>query len=205
MVEELLLVATIHVLAMISPGPDFAVVLKTSLVHGRASALWVALGISVGIAFHAAYSIVGLAVIVSQSILLFNVIKYAGAAYLVWLGLKALRSSGEGSVNSASETPEKALSRLKSFRQGLLTNILNPKATLYFLSLFTQVIDPNTAFVTKSGYGVFMVAATLVWFSLVAIFMTQRPIEALYQKAKTSIEKAFGIVLVALGIKVAVG
>ena len=138
--------------------------------------------------FHVFYSIVGLAVIVSQSILLFNVIKWAGAAYLIWLGIKALRSKDAGDIE-LSPQPSTQTSFV-SFKQGLLTNVLNPKVTLFFLSLFTQIINPNTSSLVKTLYGVELVLITFVWFSIVAILMTQSPIRAAYQRAKNYINRA---------------
>ncbi len=86
--NELLLIATIHILGAASPGPDLALVLKNSLESGRKAGIYSALGIALGIAVHVSYSVLGLAVLISKSILLFNIIKLIGAAYLIYIGSK---------------------------------------------------------------------------------------------------------------------
>jgi len=200
--NELLLVAGVHLLAVMSPGPDLAVVLKWSLSQGKKSALFTAFGISIGVLVHVFYSIVGLAIIISQSILLFNVIKYIGAAYLLWIGLRSVfsRSKTAETQNKFDKTKK---SSLEGFRVGLFTNVLNPKATLFFLSLFTQVISIETSSLTKLGYGLEMTVVTFLWFGLVAIVMTRSTVQTIFYKAKDYIDKLFGTILIGLGLKVA--
>ena len=89
---EFLTVALIHLLAVASPGPDFAVVLKESVAHGRRAGLFTAWGVGTGILLHVAYSLLGIGLLVSQSVLLFNLLKYLAAAYLVYIGIRALRA-----------------------------------------------------------------------------------------------------------------
>ena len=89
---EFLTVALIHLLAVASPGPDFAVVVRESVTHGRRAGTWTAFGVGTAIFLHVGYSLLGIGLIVSQSIMLFNVLKWAAAAYLVYIGFKALRA-----------------------------------------------------------------------------------------------------------------
>lgn len=201
--KELILVATIHLLAVASPGPDFALVMKNSLSAGRRAGVYSAFGIALGIGVHVLYSIIGLAVVISQSIMLYNAIKLVGAAYLIYIGIKSLKS--KKTQNEAIETTREELPAVKAFRQGFLTNILNPKATLFFLSLFTQVINPGTGNLIKIGYGVEMIIATFAWFTMVASVMTQKHVQKGYAKVKHHIDRVFGAVLIALGLRIALG
>ncbi len=202
--QELLLIAGIHLLGVSSPGPDLALVLKNSLSNGRTIGIFTALGIALGISVHIIYSMLGLAVVISKSIVLFNIIKLLGAAYLIWIGFKALRSIKQNS-ETHKNTGLGSLTNIEAFKQGFVTNILNPKVTLFFLSLFTQVISPDTSSILKLVYGIEMMVATFIWFSLVATFMTQKPVQNAYNRVKHHVDRIFGAALITLGIKVATG
>ena len=202
--NEFLIVAGAHLLAVMSPGPDFALVLKMSMVNGRHAAIMGSLGVAMGILVHVLYSLVGIALIVSQSIVLFNAIKLLGAAYLIWIGVKALRSKPQTEIElEPNQVDEK--SGLAAFRIGFVTNVLNPKATLFFLSLFTQVISATTPLWIKTAYGLEMALATFVWFSFVSVVMTQKPVRKWFSGVKHHIDRVFGAIVVTLGIKVALG
>lgn len=205
--QELLIVAGAHLLAVASPGPDLALVLKNSIGHGRRSGIYSALGIACGIMVHVFYSMVGLALVISRSVLLFNTIKLFGAAYLIWIGFKALKSKKAQTTDleTTQKLNEKHLSNIQSLKQGFLTNVLNPKATLFFLSLFTQVIDPGTPNWVKLAYGLEMTVATFLWFTLVATFMTHKLILNKFLNIRHHVDHVFGTALIALGIKVATG
>ncbi len=124
-------VGAVGLLAAMSPGPDFAVVTKNSLFGSRRAGLFTAIGVGLGIFLHVAYSLVGIGLIISQSIALFSIIKYIGAAYLFYLGYQLLRAkrAEDGVIETnvgATTSPWRAL------REGFLTNAFNPKATLFF-------------------------------------------------------------------------
>jgi RhtB (resistance to homoserine/threonine) family protein len=204
--QELLLVAGIHLLAVMSPGPDFAMVMRNSLVYSRRTGILAAAGLGLGILLHVTYSLLGIGLIISQSIVLFNIIKLLGAAYLIYVGIKSLLA--RKTLQSAEETIEdkkQDLSTFAAIRLGFLTNALNPKATIFFLALFTQVISPSTPMLAKVLYGAEMSLATFAWFSLVALVLTQKRVSHAFAGIKHHIDRLFGAVLVALGIKVAAG
>ncbi len=200
---EFLTVAIVHLLAVMSPGPDFAVVTKNSVLYSRKIALLTALGVALGITVHVTYSLIGVGYIVAKSILLYSLIKYAGAAYLIYLGIQALKSKKSTDVTQA-QTTNTALTPAEALRNGFLTNALNPKATLFFLSLFTQVIHTTTPTIIKLFYGIEMTAATLVWFSIVAIGLSHPIIKKKFNNIQHYFSKACGAVLLAIGIKVAI-
>lgn len=199
---QFLTIVVVHLLAVMSPGPDFVVVAKNSLTYSRKIAIYTALGLACGISLHVLYSLLGIGLIISQSIILFNIIKYLGAAYLLYIGYKSLRSKS----NTTEVEAIKAVNDIsvgKAIRTGFLTNALNPKATLFFLAVFTQVVDPSTPFIIQGLYGVEMMVMTFVWFSIVAILFTSKVLRNKIQKVQHRIEQVTGVVLIALGIKVA--
>lgn len=200
---EFLTVALIHLLAVASPGPDFAVVVRESVAHGRKAGTYTAMGVGTAIFLHVGYSLLGIGLIVSQSIVLFNALKWAAAAYLLYIGIKALRakpaSAGDAPLNVvAGERTARG-----AFTSGFITNGLNPKATLFFLSLFTVVINPHTPMWVQAGYGVYLAVATGLWFCLVARLFSQERVRAGFARMGHWFDRAMGGVLVALGVKLA--
>ena len=196
---ELFTVATITILAVISPGADFAMVTRNSMMLSRRAGMLTAAGIALGVLVHVAYSLLGVGLIISRSILLFNMIKYLGAAYLVYLGVTMLRA--KAAVPGAEGVG--VLSDLGALRIGFLTNATNPKTTLFVVSLFTQVISPQTPLLIQLGYGAFMSLAHLLWFMLVACAFSSAPAQRMVASARHHVERAIGGVLVCLGLTLA--
>ena len=200
---EFLTVALIHLLAVASPGPDFAIVVRESVAHGRRAGTWTAVGVGTGIFVHVAYSLLGIGLIVSQSIVLFNALKWLAAAYLFYIGIKALRA--RPAPAGALDVPTDGLVRSarSAFMTGFVTNGLNPKATLFFLSLFTVVINPHTPLSVQAGYGVYLAFATGLWFCLVALLFSQARVRSGFARMGHWFDRMMGAVLVGLGIKLA--
>jgi RhtB (resistance to homoserine/threonine) family protein len=203
-ITQFLTVAVVHLLAVMSPGPDFAVVTRNSLIYSRTIAIYTSLGIALGISVHVAYSLLGIGFIISQSILLFSIIKCTGAAYLLYIGYKSLRARPTHATpeQSAGET-KKCISVRSAIWSGFLTNALNPKATLFFLALFTQVIDPLTPTYIQLFFGVEMMIITFVWFSFVSVLFSNSTMKLKIGKFQHHIERVTGAVLIGLGIKIA--
>ncbi len=200
---EFFTVALIHLLAVASPGPDFAIVVRESVAHGRRAGVFCALGVGTGIFVHVAYSLLGIGLIVSQSIVLFNALKWLAAAYLLYIGFKALRAqpAAPGAVQEQAAAP--ARTPRGAFVTGFVTNGLNPKATLFFLSLFTVVINPHTPLLVQGGYGVYLAVATALWFCLVAMLFSQQRVREGFARMGHWFDRLMGAVLVGLGIKLA--
>lgn len=192
-------IALLHFVAVASPGPDFAVVLKQSLQKGLTPALWTSLGIGSGILLHVAYSILGISLIISTTPWLFNLLLYLAAAYFLYIGLMAIRSkpNNEGSNTSSIEAKS---AWYKAFILGFLTNGLNPKATLFFLALFTAVIPAETSLVAKTFYGAYLALATFVWFSFLSVITNFAPIRSAYQRKGYWFDRIMGIVLIVMAI-----
>jgi threonine/homoserine/homoserine lactone efflux protein len=160
--SEILILASITLLAAISPGPDMIVVLKNAMKSSKLGYM-TALGVGLAILIHVAYCIAGVGLIISQSIILFSVIKTLGAIYLLYIAYQLFRAKRE-SIGDIEKTDNTSL--LSAFREGFVTNTLNPKATLFFLSIFTQVISPETPIITQALYGVMMASIGGVWFMI---------------------------------------
>lgn len=199
---EFLTVALVHLLAVASPGPDFAIVLRESVSNGRHAGIWTALGVGSGILLHVGYCLLGIGLIVSQSIVLFNLLKCLAAAYLIYIGIRALQARPADPA-SAELAPLAARSPRAAFVRGFVTNGLNPKATLFFLSLFTLVISPQTPLLVQAGYGLYLALATAVWFCAVALLFSQARVRRGFVRLGHWFDRLMGAVLVGLGIKVA--
>lgn len=198
---ELLAVITITVLAVISPGPDFAMVTRNSLLRSRRAGVFTAMGIGFGVCVHVGYTLVGVGLLIQQSLWLFNAIKWAGAAYLVYLGVKMLRAQPGGAVQGSATT---ALSDAAALRMGLATNVLNPKTTVFIVSLFLQVVRPGTPLAVQIGYGAFIALAHLAWFSLVALCFSAGAVRDRLLAVRHTVDRVCGVVLVGFGVALAV-
>ncbi len=198
--SEFLTVVVVHLLAVASPGPDLAVVLKNSISLGRRSAIFTSIGVGCGILVHVCYSVLGIGLIISQSIWLFNIIKWMGAAYLIWIGIQGLRTQ-QRKLPEFTVSQQPQLSDWRAFISGFMTNGLNPKATLFFLSLFTVVIQTSTPWPVQLAYGMYMVLATMLWFCLVSwLFSTER-VRRKFMQVGHWFDRTMGVVLVSLGIR----
>ncbi len=189
---------------IVAPGPDNIYVLTRGVAHGREVALASAWGMCSGLLFHTTLAAVGLSAILVRSAVAFSVVKYAGAVYLVYLGLRALLNK-EGFVPSAEEAPA---ARLRSFYfRGLTMNLLNPKVAVFFLAFLPQFASPSEA--TTGGVALRLVAFGLIFallsvvvFSAIALFsgvlgdrLSRNP------RFATALRWLTGCVLVGLGVR----
>ncbi|RLM28284.1 lysine transporter LysE [Brenneria alni] len=204
MFETSLFVATIATLGMLSPGPDFFLVIKNAARYPRAAALMTSLGVICGVATHMTYCVAGLAVVITTTPWLFNLLRYAGAVYLIWVGIQALLSRGESKMNP-SHLPVQRVSLKKAFLQGYLCNLLNPKATLFFLAVFTQVLSIDSGVGEKLWYAMIIWILAAIWWPLLVVLFQSGPVRRGLQKTQKLADKLLGTVLIALGIKVALG
>lgn len=200
---EFLTVALVHLLAVASPGPDFAIVVRESVSSGRHAGIWTAIGVGSGILVHVGYCLLGIGLIVSQSIMLFNLLKWLAAAYLIYIGIRALRAKPADPLQAQQALEAVAVTARGAFVRGFVTNGLNPKATLFFLSLFTLVISPQTPLLVQAGYGAYLAVATAAWFCAVAMLFSHARVRNGFIRLGHWFDRMMGAVLVALGIKVA--
>ena len=198
---ELISVSIIAAFMVVSPGADFVMITRNSIFHGRKSGLYSSLGIGLAIWIHVAYSIAGLAIVISKSIVLFSIIKYLGAAYLIYIGYKTFTAKGDLNIEDTVKTPE--ITPFNAVKLGFITNALNPKTTLFFLSIFTQVVNPETPIWIQLIYGLIISLAHIIWFSMVSMFFSHPSLVVKFNIHKQKIEKVVGSVLIGFGIKVA--
>jgi len=201
---EFITLAGLHALAVASPGPDFAMVLKQSIVHGRATAIATSAGIGTGILLHVLYSLLGFGLLVKSSLVAFTVMKMLGAAYLLWIGFHALRAQPRKDEFVAERDAARPIpNRRAAFVTGFMTNATNVKATLFFISAFSVVISPQTPRWVQAGYGAWMALTTAGWFMLVSLFFTQPRIRRAFARFGHWFERTMGVVLIALGLRLA--
>lgn len=195
--NEWIVVITITILACISPGPDFAMVSRNGLLLSRRAGVLTALGIGLGVFVHVGYTLLGLGLVLQQSLWLFSALKLAGAAYLVYLGVGMLRAKA---TPVQEDVAAPALSDLAALRMGFLTNALNPKTSVFIVSLFVGVVQPGTALSVQIAYGVFIALAHVLWFSLVARFFSAVPVRERLLAVRHWIDRVFGGLLVGFGL-----
>ncbi len=201
MIDQIAVIVGITFLVMISPGPDMVIVLRNTLLGGRAGGLQTALGVLLGNLVHISYCAVGIGWLISQSILAFTILKYLGAAYLIYLGVMSfLAREAPLDVDTA---PAKSASRTW-FLQGFMNNILNPKGTLFYLGVFTMVITPETS----TAATLVLVFCTLAVSALFWVFFVYTLnlgiIRKTLERSQRSVKRVFGGLLIFLGIRVAV-
>lgn len=201
---EFITIATVHLLAVASPGPDFAIVLKHSISFGRRAAIITSIGIGLGILIHVAYSLLGIGILIKTTPWLFAGMMYLAAAYLAYIGWGALQSKPAEQQTQESTDNQLQISDKKAFMVGLLTNGLNPKATLFFLSVFAVAVSAQTPNSVKAIYGLYLALATGVWFSTLSYFLSSERVRGfLYQKGYI-FDRLMGVVLIALAVKLVV-
>jgi len=186
--------AMIALLAAASPGPDFLVVSKNSLAHSRRAGVWTAIGVGAALLVHVTYTLVGIGLIISQSVLLFSVIKMLGAIYIVWLGFSILISKGLYEI----PLPEEQVTYkapLSALREGFLT--------IFFVSIFTQFVSPELPKVIQAAYGIEVALIVMSWFIMLSFVLTMSLVQKKLGVVQAKLMKVMGVALIALGVKVA--
>lgn len=202
---EFVTITLIGLLMIISPGPDFAIVTKTSLVQGRRAGILSALGVGLANSLHVSINLLGIGLIIAQSVLLFTVLKILGAAYLLFLGIKGLRAKPNHAQSNTKQInlndSQNSNSSSSGFSAGFITSLLNPKACLFYLSFFSVILSSSTPFHLQLCYGLWLSFLASVWFTLIAIFFTHPIISSKLQNLKHWIERVTGGALVLLGLR----
>lgn len=193
------------------PGPDFAITVRTTLVHGRRAGILCLLGVNLGVAVHTTAAVLGISALIVSSQELFGILKWAGAAYLFWLGIQAIHESFRKKGEKASESQEvrvaEAISKkagMAAFRSGLLCNLLNPKVVVFVLTFFPQFIDPKL----PAGPQLALLGFTwgvlgILWLMVLVLLMER--IRPLFERPafKCWLNRTTGAVLLLFGMKLA--
>jgi RhtB (resistance to homoserine/threonine) family protein len=195
-------VTILNLLAAMSPGPDFVMTVRNALCYSRRSGIFTSLGISVALGIHLFYCAAGIGLLISKSIVLFSLIKFLGVGYLIYIGIASILSK-KSKLDVTTERSISDLSRMQAFKMGFLTNVLNPKATLFFLSLFTFVIGSSTPLHIILIISAIIMLTAFSWFSIVSIFLAQPKIQKIFLKYERMINFTLGGFLIFLGVKIA--
>jgi len=199
LVEQILIVGGMTFLVMVSPGPDMLLVTRNTLVAGRRAGMWSSLGILAGNVVHITYCLVGIGLLISQSIVAFSVLKYAGAVYLFFLGVASLRPQ------SPSLEPVVAVRNATGrrwFLQGFINNVLNPKGTLFYLGMFTLVITPETSWGATMALVLSMKTVSATFWAVFVYTLDRPAFRDRLESSQQAISRVFGVLLIGLGLRV---
>ncbi len=205
LLHGLILIFSIHLLAAASPGPDFVMVTQQTLTDGKRTGLLCSIGITLGLSVHILYSAFGLAAVIAHSTKILWIIKCLGGSYLIFIGLKGLSSK---KAVEQEETPIPVSENKtdgKIIGMGFLCNVLNPKASIYFVSLFTVVLSPGMPAIHVAVYGVWIMMIQLLWLSLVVFVLSRPVVNDRFKRIGHWIDRTLGGVMILLGIKVLTG
>ena len=198
--QQFLIVAGAHFLALLSPGPDFFLIVRSAIVNGVRTASGVCVGIAIANGIYIGLAISGVALMQSSSFL-FSVLKWGGCAYLAWLGWRFLTVRGETIVplaeNQAARTAAPG-AWWRECRTGFLSGILNPKNSLFYASLSSLGFGRETAFDVQLAYGAWMFSVVLLWDLGIARAVGHPPVVRRFMAHIRKIERATGVVLLGL-------
>lgn len=194
------LIGAIHLLAAASPGPDFLFATRHTLRYGRGSGLWCSFGITLGLSVHLLYSLLGLAALIAASEGIMSAIRYLGGGYLIYLGIKGMRACSVNFEHGVAESASKP-KPWKSVALGFGCNLFNPKAPLYFLSLFTVVLSPCMPLSWWLGYGIWIMGLQMGWFSLLVYGFSHAKVRRMLGRFGGWIERLLGGAMIFLGLK----
>ena len=204
---HLLVFIGVAAIVIVIPGPDTAVVTKNVLIHGRRAGMGTSLGVSAGLSFWTIAAAIGIASLVRASEVAFTVLKLAGALYLVWLGIQALRATGREMLGDdpARAATRSALSARGGFRQGFLSDLANPKIGIFFTSLLPQFVSAGHAVLLPFlVLGAIFVAMTVVWLLAYTLVAARAAQTLMRPRVRAALDRFTGVVLIGLGLRLAV-
>ena len=198
--NEFLTVVLLHLFAVMSPGPDYVLVTRQSIRYGRRVALWSSGGIGFGILFHSLLAVTGILFFIASNDFYLIFLKLICSAYLLYLGITSIINTSNFDQNRVKDDK---WTNANGFFAGLLTNITNVKALLFFITLFGVVLDSQSQG-NLILYGIYMAFATFVWFSLVSYIFTSDIFKSQFFKFFKFFEKFLGVVLVIIALQLVV-
>ena len=193
-------IGLIHLVALVSPGPDFVVACRNSLLYSRTIGIYTAVGFGLGICVHISYAVFGLSWLIANNELIFTVIQYLGAFYLMLIGIQSFRSFQQSQIGQETTTASSRISPFRAVRIGFITNVLNPKATLFFLGLFSTMLNPTVSELTLVVIAVLLVVTTILWFSLVALLISHPRFTTTLKRYEKTVHRFFGVLLIGIGV-----
>lgn len=204
--HEFLTLALIHFLAVIIPGPDFIVTVRQSTQHGYRIGCITAVGIGCGISVHVFYTLMGVGFVLSQNHIFMSIFQIIGALYLLYLGWSCLKGGSTPlEINMEATSEHRTMSYRQAFMTGFWTNALNPKATIFFLAIFTSIVSTTTPLTIQIFYGGWMCLVNTLWFIAVSLIFTRPTIRSSFLKYNFILEKVMGLLLGAIAIRLILG
>ncbi|PMH38669.1 threonine transporter [Vibrio sp. 10N.286.49.B3] len=206
-VTILMTLATVHFIALMSPGPDFALVVQNATRYGRQTGLAIAFGLSCGILAHSLLSLTGISYLVHQQPTLFAALQFAGGSYLLYLGYGALKATWQNiqsSDNNAQPTTKNIVIKNKrqAFSRGFMTNILNPKALVFFVSLMSSLVPADMSLAGKGFALLILWGLALFWFALLAWALSTKRLQKRLLSASIYIDALCGMLFTVIGLSI---
>ncbi|MCF7507010.1 MULTISPECIES: LysE family translocator [Vibrio] len=207
-VTILITLASIHFIALMSPGPDFALVVQNATRHGRQTGLYIALGLSCGILLHSLLSLTGISYLVHQQPTLFAIIQLAGGSYLLYLGYGALKATWhiiqhhDDDIDIVNSKDLILTNKREAFSKGFATNILNPKALVFFISLMSSLVPADMSLSGKGFALLILFGLSLFWFSLLAWMLSTKTLQKKLHEATVYIDGLCGAVFTIIGVSI---
>lgn len=196
--------AGVHLLAVMSPGPNFLVASRTAMAHSRQAAQWVTVGFTTGSFALVSAGFLGASAVFTRSERLYDALRLVGATYLAWLGLKALWGLWRSRPSEVPAATTPAPSNAQAYRLGLLTIASNAKAFVYFVVFFTSIVPPDLPVAARLTLVVVMPLITFTWYSFIAWAFSGNLVRGWYARLRAPVEALFGCLLLVIGIEVAV-
>lgn len=203
-VTQLLALGGVILLAAMSPGPDFVIVTRNAMLAGRRAGMACAAGIAAGVFTWAVVTALGIAGLLAASAVAFTVVKLAGAVYLVLLGVRALLAARRGGYDLPAETGAGSTGVPAAFRQGLVTNLLNPKVAVFFTALLPQFLPASATAADHVVLAGVAAAVSLTWFTLLTNVVSALRRFLTRDRVRRTIDAVMGTLLVALGLRIAI-
>ena len=192
----------VSLLVIVTPGPDTALTVRNTLLGGRRRGIGTAAGVAGGQAIWAACTALGVAALLRASQPVFDALRVVGAGYLVYLGAQALIAALRGvSTHRATERGVRNTRIVVGVRQGLLSNLSNPKMVVFFLGLLPQFAGAHASFATLLGFGLVFCAITFCWLSAYAVAIAKAADFLQRTRIRRTLDALTGLVLVALGVR----
>ncbi len=205
-VTQFVALGGVVLLAAMSPGPDFAIVTRNAMVSGRRAGMACGAGIAVGVFAWAVVTALGIVGLLAASAVAFTAVKLVGAGYLVVLGVRALLAARRGEYDSAEVVPgARATSAPAAFRQGIVTNLLNPKVAVFFVALLPQFLPASATAADHLLLAGVAAGVTLTWFTVLAGVVSALRRLLTGNRVRRGIDALMGTLLVGLGVRMATG
>lgn len=194
-------VLIVFTLAIVSPGPNFIMVVNTALSDSRRAGVYTSLGVATGSGLFALTGMLGLILVINSLPHFAVFVRIVGGSYLAWLGYNMIRSSRNQSQPDTDVQTDTVLvlQPLAAYRIGLLTNLTNPKAWAFYFSLFTLVMTPETPFWAKASLNLAMFVISFAWYASVAVLITDNRIRPIFLRVQPAVQSILGVVLIWLG------